>query len=89
MHRVDPEVPIEETVGAMAELVADGKVRHIGLSEAAPETIRRAHAEHPVTAVRTEYSLWTRAASRRSPPSEGARDRGSAIGPLDTRFGSR
>jgi aryl-alcohol dehydrogenase-like predicted oxidoreductase len=59
-HRVDPDVPIEETVGAMAELVAEGKVRHIGLSEAAPETIRRAHAVHPVTAVQTEYSLWTR-----------------------------
>jgi aryl-alcohol dehydrogenase-like predicted oxidoreductase len=59
-HRVDPDVPIEETVGAMAELVADGKVRHIGLSEAAPETIRRAHAVHPITAVQTEYSLWTR-----------------------------
>ncbi|MEU6578390.1 aldo/keto reductase [Streptomyces sp. NPDC046805] len=59
-HRVDPNVPIEETVGAMAELVAEGKVRHIGLSEAAPETIRRAHAVHPITAVQTEYSLWTR-----------------------------
>jgi aryl-alcohol dehydrogenase-like predicted oxidoreductase len=59
-HRVDPDVPIEETVGAMAELVAQGKVRHIGLSEAAPETIRRAHAVHPITAVQTEYSLWTR-----------------------------
>jgi aryl-alcohol dehydrogenase-like predicted oxidoreductase len=59
-HRVDPNVPIEETVGAMAELVQAGKVRHIGLSEAAPETIRRAHAVHPVTAVQTEYSLWTR-----------------------------
>jgi aryl-alcohol dehydrogenase-like predicted oxidoreductase len=59
-HRVDPNVPIEETVGAMAELVADGKVRHIGLSEAAPETIRRANAVHPITAVQTEYSLWTR-----------------------------
>jgi aryl-alcohol dehydrogenase-like predicted oxidoreductase len=59
-HRVDPNVPIEETVGAMAELVEAGKVRHIGLSEAAPETIRRAHAVHPVTAVQTEYSLWTR-----------------------------
>ena len=59
-HRVDPNVPIEETVGAMAELVEQGKVRHIGLSEAAPETIRRAHAVHPVTAVQTEYSLWTR-----------------------------
>ena len=59
-HRVDPNVPIEETVGAMGEVVAQGKVRHIGLSEAAPETIRRAHAVHPVTAVQTEYSLWTR-----------------------------
>ena len=59
-HRVDREVPIEETVGAMAELVAVGKVRHLGLSEAAPETIRRAHAVHAVTALQTEYSLWTR-----------------------------
>jgi aryl-alcohol dehydrogenase-like predicted oxidoreductase len=59
-HRVDPRVPIEETVGAMAELVEAGKVRHIGLSEAAPETIRRANAVHPITAVQTEYSLWSR-----------------------------
>ena len=59
-HRVDPSVPIEETVGAMAELVNEGKVLHLGLSEAAPETIRRAHAAHPITAVQTEYSLWTR-----------------------------
>jgi aryl-alcohol dehydrogenase-like predicted oxidoreductase len=59
-HRIDPNVPIEETVGALAELVAEGKVRHLGLSEAAPETIRRAHAVHPITAVQTEYSLWTR-----------------------------
>jgi len=59
-HRVDPNVPIEETVGAMAELVAEGKVRHIGLSEAAGETIRRANAVHPIAAVQTEYSLWTR-----------------------------
>jgi aryl-alcohol dehydrogenase-like predicted oxidoreductase len=59
-HRVDPNVPIEETVGAMAELVQAGKVRYIGLSEAAPETIQRAHAVHPLTAVQTEYSLWTR-----------------------------
>ena len=59
-HRVDPNVPIEETVGAMAELVQQGKVRHIGLSEAAPETISRAQAVHPITAVQTEYSLWTR-----------------------------
>jgi aryl-alcohol dehydrogenase-like predicted oxidoreductase len=59
-HRVDPNVEIEETVGAMAELVKQGKVLHIGLSEAAPETIRRAHAVHPITAVQTEYSLWSR-----------------------------
>lgn len=59
-HRVDPQIEIEETVGAMAELVKEGKVRHIGLSEAAPETIRRAHAVHPITAVQTEYSLWSR-----------------------------
>ena len=59
-HRVDPNVPIEETVGAMAELVRQGKVLHIGLSEAAADTIRRAHAVHPITAVQTEYSLWTR-----------------------------
>ncbi|TQM82714.1 aryl-alcohol dehydrogenase-like predicted oxidoreductase [Saccharothrix saharensis] len=59
-HRVDPKVPIEETVGAMAELVAEGKVRHIGLSEAGAETIRRAHAVHPVAAVQTEWSLWSR-----------------------------
>ena len=59
-HRVDPKVEIEETVGAMAELVQEGKVRHIGLSEAAPGTLRRANAVHPVTALQTEYSLWTR-----------------------------
>jgi aryl-alcohol dehydrogenase-like predicted oxidoreductase len=59
-HRIDPSVPIEETVGAMAELVEAGKVRYIGLSEAAPDTIRRAHAIHPITAVQSEYSLWTR-----------------------------
>lgn len=59
-HRVDPRVPIEETVGAMAELVKAGKVKYIGLSEAAAETIRRAHKIHPITAVQTEYSLWTR-----------------------------
>jgi aryl-alcohol dehydrogenase-like predicted oxidoreductase len=59
-HRVDPETPIEETVGAMAQLVEEGKVRRLGLSEAAPETIRRAHAVHPITALQTEYSLWTR-----------------------------
>jgi len=59
-HRVDPSTPIEDTVGTLAELVAEGKVRHIGLSEAAPATIRRAHAVHPVAALQTEYSLWTR-----------------------------
>jgi aryl-alcohol dehydrogenase-like predicted oxidoreductase len=59
-HRVDPNVPIEETVGAMAELVRDGMVRYLGLSEASAETIRRAHATHPITAVQSEYSLWTR-----------------------------
>src|SRR5574342_41555 len=59
-HRVDPNTPIEETVGALAELVAEGKVRHIGLSEAGPATIRRAHAVHPIAALQTEYSLWTR-----------------------------
>jgi aryl-alcohol dehydrogenase-like predicted oxidoreductase len=59
-HRVDAETPIEETVGAMAELKAAGKIRHLGLSEAAPATIRRAHAVHPITALQTEYSLWSR-----------------------------
>jgi aryl-alcohol dehydrogenase-like predicted oxidoreductase len=59
-HRVDRAVPIEETVGAMARLIERGKVRHLGLSEAAPATIRRAHGEHPITALQTEYSLWTR-----------------------------
>ena len=59
-HRVDPNTPIEETVGALADLVAEGKVRHIGLSEASPATIRRAHAVHPITALQNEYSLWTR-----------------------------
>lgn len=59
-HRIDPETPIEDTVGAMAELVTAGKVRYLGLSEAAPETIRRAHAVHPISALQTEYSLWSR-----------------------------
>ena len=59
-HRVDPDVPIEETVGAMAALVKEGKVRHLGLSEAGPATIRRAHAVHPITALQSEYSLWER-----------------------------
>jgi aryl-alcohol dehydrogenase-like predicted oxidoreductase len=59
-HRVDPNTPIEDTVGAMADLVREGKVRFLGLSEAAPKTIRRAHAVHPITALQTEYSLWSR-----------------------------
>lgn len=59
-HRVDPETPIEETVGVLSELIDEGKVLHIGLSEAGPDTIRRAHAVHPITALQTEYSLWTR-----------------------------
>ena len=59
-HRVDPLVPIEDTVGAMAELAREGKIRYLGLSEAAPATIRRAHATHPISALQTEYSLWTR-----------------------------
>jgi aryl-alcohol dehydrogenase-like predicted oxidoreductase len=67
-HRVDPDTPIEETVFALAELVAEGKVRHIGLSEAAPETIRRAHAVHQVTALQSEYSLWTRDSEARVLP---------------------
>lgn len=60
LHRVDPDTPIEETVGAMAELVQEGKVRFLGLSEAAPDTLRKAHAVHPITALQTEYSLWSR-----------------------------
>jgi aryl-alcohol dehydrogenase-like predicted oxidoreductase len=60
LHRVDPQVPIEDTVGAMAELVQQGKVRYLGLSEAAPETIRRAHQVHPLSALQSEYSLWSR-----------------------------
>ena len=59
-HRVDRQTPIEETIGAMADLVRAGKVRHLGMSEAAPQTIRRAHAVHPITALQTEYSLWSR-----------------------------
>ncbi len=60
LHRIDPRTPIEETVGAMADLVDEGKVRYLGLSEAAPKTIRRAHAVHPISALQSEYSLWTR-----------------------------
>lgn len=60
LHRVDPDTPIEDTVGAMADLVKEGKVRFLGLSEAAPDTLRKAHATHPITALQTEYSLWSR-----------------------------
>lgn len=67
-HRVDPNTPIEDTVGALAELVTAGKIRHIGLSEAGPDTIRRAHAVHPITAVQSEYSLWTRGIEDRVMP---------------------
>ena len=73
-HRVDPATPIEDTVGAMAELVKAGKVRYLGLSEAAPDTIRRASAVHPITALQTEYSLWTR------DPEEGILDTCRALG---------
>ena len=67
-HRVDPNVPIEDTVGAMAELVREGKVRFLGLSEAAPDTIRRGHRIHPITALQTEYSLWSRDAEEGALP---------------------
>ena len=67
-HRVDKQVPIEETVGAMAELVAEGKVRYLGLSEAAPDTIRRAHGVHPISALQSEYSLWERGVEERVLP---------------------
>src|ERR671925_110235 len=67
-HRADPDVPIEETVGAMAELVAAGKVRHLGLSEAAADTIRRAHAVHPISALQSEWSLWSRDIEREIVP---------------------
>lgn len=68
LHRVDPTTPIEETVGAMADLVRAGKVRYLGLSEAAPETVRRAHHTHPITALQTEYSLFTRDPERQILP---------------------
>src|ERR1700754_4004798 len=78
-HRVDPDTPIEETVGAMAELVKEGKVRHLGLSEAAPDTIRRAAAVHPITALQTEWSLWTRDIEREILPV--ARELGISVVP--------
>jgi aryl-alcohol dehydrogenase-like predicted oxidoreductase len=70
-HRVDPQVPIEETVGAMSELVRAGKVHYLGLSEAAPATIRRAMKVHPISALQTEYSLWTRDVEAEILPSAG------------------
>ena len=73
-HRVDPNTPIEDTVGAMAELVREGKVRFLGLSEAAPDTVRRAHAVHPIAALQTEYSLWSREAAE-AIAADGARAR--------------
>jgi aryl-alcohol dehydrogenase-like predicted oxidoreductase len=77
VHRIDPDVPIEDTVGAMARLVEQGKVRFLGLCEAGPETIRRAHAVHPLSAVQMEYSLWTRDAEERILPA--LRDLGIAL----------
>ncbi len=68
LHRADPAIPIEDTIGAMAEFVTEGKVRHLGLSEAAPDTIRRAHAVHPITAIETEWSLWERSIEREVVP---------------------
>jgi aryl-alcohol dehydrogenase-like predicted oxidoreductase len=68
LHRLDPGTPIEETVGGMAELVQEGKVRHLGLSEVAPDTLRRGHATHPITALQSEYSLWTRDVEERVLP---------------------
>lgn len=68
LHRVDPATPIEETVGAMGQLVVQGKVRHLGLSEASPEILRRAHAVHPIAALQSEYSLWTREPEREAIP---------------------
>ncbi len=67
-HRLDPNTPIEETIGALASLVQAGKIRHIGLSEVGPDTIRRAHAVHPITAIQSEYSLWTRDVEERVLP---------------------
>jgi aryl-alcohol dehydrogenase-like predicted oxidoreductase len=80
-HRVDPQVPIEETVGAMAELVKAGKVRHLGLSEVSAETLRRAHAVHPIAAVQTEYSLWSRDPERPGGILEACRELGVGFVP--------
>jgi aryl-alcohol dehydrogenase-like predicted oxidoreductase len=76
LHRVDPDVPVEESVGAMSELVTEGKVRAIGLSEAGPESLRRAHEVHPISVMENEYSLWTRAAEDIQPM---LRERGIAL----------
>jgi aryl-alcohol dehydrogenase-like predicted oxidoreductase len=84
LHRVDPNTPIEETVGAMAEFVEEGKVLYLGLSEAAPETIRRAHATHPITAVQTEYSLFASWASSSSPTRRSAGVSSPVRSPLPT-----
>src|SRR5579864_3570591 len=90
LHRVDPNVPIEDTVGAMAELVRAGKVRFLGLSEAGPESLRRAHATHPIAAVQSEYSLWTRDPERAVFPACRALDIGFvAFSPLGRGFFAR
>ena len=89
-HRVDRKTPIEETVGAMADLVRAGKVRHLGLSEASPATIRRAHATHPITALQTEYSLWTPRSRGRDPADDPrAGDRLRAVQPARARLSDR
>src|SRR5213594_100839 len=80
-HRVDPTVPVEETVGAMAELVKAGKVRHLGLSECSADTLRRAHAVHPIAAVQSEYSLWSRDPERRGGILEACRELGVGFVP--------
>ena len=90
LHRVDPNVPIEDTVGAMAELVRAGKVRFLGLSEAGPDSLRRAHATHPIAAVQSEYSLWTREPERAVFPACRALDIGFvAFSPLGRGFFAR
>ena len=78
-HRVDPQTPIEDTVGAMAELVKAGKVKYLGLSEAAPETIRRAHRVHPITALQSEYSLWERHVEREILPTSASWESDSSL----------
>jgi len=85
-HRVDPTVPIEDTIGAMAALVQQGKVRYLGLSEAAPETIRRAYAVHPIAALQTEYSLWSREPEDEILPTVRELGTGFAYSPLGRGF---